>query len=698
MPTHFLPGANVVAVTRSPTGRRSARPWLLRAAGLALATSCGAAWGAQPDQALQPSGGLGGGGFSARCELNEVLAGFELRAGDDVDAIRPICVVPYSADAVGARRPHVQLFGGPGGAFAQVVCPVNTPVVVGLAIGSEGVRIESVNSLHLFCGRAAPNQNLGAYPTAKFDAPWKVLTDAEPLQGSDPVFQHWDTEQCPAGLVAVGINGRSGKWLDAVGLTCGELHLTYVPGGGPVKSLGRVAPSSSPSPPRPICDAARDARARNSPAAPGLEAQCLASQPPPKSLGRVQTPFVTPPGSARPICDVAQEARARNSPAAPGLEAQCRADLAVRGAAIAEQDPLSAELRRRARNDISRRGFDIGMAAAQGNTMPGPGKQAIHDALNGIEQAAYDAAVSFSLQRNRNAQLAATGAAIAQADPGVAQARTADPDVFYWLGFDIATGIFGDPASGALGNTATGPGSLGIRDALSAPAQRGFNAAVALHLSRHYARTPPAPANVPPAVPVVLPVGNNPGVRSAVVISQVYGGGGTVEAPFASDFVELLNRGEEPVDVTGWSIQYASSNGATWQVTPLAGAILPGHYFLIQESTGAGVGSPLGPFDLMGRINLAANSGKVALIRSSAALNGICPASADLVDFVGYGSANCTEGGRPMAELGRATVALRNAAGCSDTDSTAMDFQLAMPRPRNQATAPIDCRAGQAAQ
>lgn len=55
-----------------------------------------------------------------------------------------------------------------------------------------------------------------------------------------------------------------------------------------------------------------------------------------------------------------------------------------------------------------------------------------------------------------------------------------------WLGFDIATGIFGDPALGAKGNTATEPGSLKIRDGLSAAGQRGFNASVALHLSRNY--------------------------------------------------------------------------------------------------------------------------------------------------------------------------------------------------------------------
>ena len=161
-------------------------------------------------------------------------------------------------------------------------------------------------------------------------------------------------------------------------------------------------------------------------------------------------------------------------------------DLATKGELIANADPLSAELRNRAPNDSTRRGFDIGMAAAEGQTQPGPGKDAIRDALCYPEQEGFQDAVSFSLQRNRNAQLAATGAAIANQDPVVAEARTSDPDVLYWLGFDIATGIFGDPALHALGNTATGPGSMGIRDALGRNAQRGFNASMALHLRRKY--------------------------------------------------------------------------------------------------------------------------------------------------------------------------------------------------------------------
>ena len=53
-------------------------------------------------------------------------------------------------------------------------------------------------------------------------------------------------------------------------------------------------------------------------------------------------------------------------------------------------------------------------------------------------------------------------------------------------------------------------------------------------------------------------------VSPDVVISQVYGGGGNSGATITNDFIELYNRGTEPVPLDGWSVQYASSAGTTW--------------------------------------------------------------------------------------------------------------------------------------
>jgi hypothetical protein len=158
-----------------------------------------------------------------------------------------------------------------------------------------------------------------------------------------------------------------------------------------------------------------------------------------------------------------------------------------KGEAIAKRNPLSAALREQQPEGAGRRGFDAGMVAAENQTAWGPGKQKILDSLSGAEQDGFRAAAYFSVDHNAYILRAEVGAAIAEADPVVMKARMREQDAAFWLGFDIATAIFGDPKRGAQGNTATGPGSLGIRDSLNSPAsRRGFNTSVALHLARRY--------------------------------------------------------------------------------------------------------------------------------------------------------------------------------------------------------------------
>jgi len=260
----------------------------------------------------------------------------------------------------------------------------------------------------------------------------------------------------------------------------------------PPKVVGRLGPKSTFQNHGSLCDAAASARARNSPAAPNLEAQCK------EAIDANERRDLTPGPSGTPvsICDAAQLALDRNAIEAADLAAKCRAigggqaltspadQFAAAGQALADGDPLLSELRKRQPAGAFQRGFDIGTGASAGQTEWGPGKQRILDSLKPDEQEGFRIAVSFALDRNRNADFAAAGAAIAAADPAVAQARQQDTDARYWLGFDIASGLFGDPALGGAGHTSTGSGSDAIRNALSAPAQRGFNASVQFHLSR----------------------------------------------------------------------------------------------------------------------------------------------------------------------------------------------------------------------
>jgi hypothetical protein len=171
-----------------------------------------------------------------------------------------------------------------------------------------------------------------------------------------------------------------------------------------------------------------------------------------------------------------------------------------------------------------------------------------------------------------------------------------------------------------------------------------------------------------------------------IVISQISGGGGNGAAPYLNDYVELYNRGSLPVDITGWSLQYASSTGSSWSTTNLIGTIPPGHYYLIQQQAGVGTGAALPAPDAIGVINLSAVTGKVALVNSGVVLAGNCPSGANIIDFVGYGSADCSEGPSPAVAADNLTAEFRNSDGCDDSDRNALDFALGSPAPRNSAT------------
>ena len=77
---------------------------------------------------------------------------------------------------------------------------------------------------------------------------------------------------------------------------------------------------------------------------------------------------------------------------------------------------------------------------------------------------------------------------------------------------------------------------------------------------------------------------------------------------------------------------------------------------------------------------MSGTTGKVALVNNSTTLTGTCPTG--LVDFVGYGAANCSETS-PTAVLSNTTAALRNANGATDTDNNSLDFTVGAPNPRN---------------
>ena len=181
----------------------------------------------------------------------------------------------------------------------------------------------------------------------------------------------------------------------------------------------------------------------------------------------------------------------------------------------------------------------------------------------------------------------------------------------------------------------------------------------------------------------------------AIKISQVFGGGGNPGAPFNRDYVELFNAGATDVHIGGWSLQYATAAGSTWQGIPLpAATIAPGSYFLVQVSSVGTVGDPLPQPDHAASpgIAMTATSGKVALVNSTSLLSGACPTSPGVVDFVGFGAtASCFEGSGPAPSPSNTMVLLRGDDGCQDSGENATDLVVGPASPRNSTITRLIC-------
>jgi DNA/RNA endonuclease G (NUC1) len=199
-----------------------------------------------------------------------------------------------------------------------------------------------------------------------------------------------------------------------------------------------------------------------------------------------------------------------------------------------------------------------------------------------------------------------------------------------------------------------------------------------------YAQGAPTPDGPNACAPPVTPS------NSVIVISQIYGGGGNAGATYHNDYVELYNRGTAAVDIGGWSLQYASATGNGWDFgkQPLGGTIGPGQYYLIALASGGADGAALPASQINGQINISGTSGKLALVNSFDGLAGNCPLSdPHLMDFVGYGSADCREGTTTAPSPGNTIAIFRAGGGSIDTDRNGSDFGTGSPTPRQ--TAPI---------
>lgn len=186
-----------------------------------------------------------------------------------------------------------------------------------------------------------------------------------------------------------------------------------------------------------------------------------------------------------------------------------------------------------------------------------------------------------------------------------------------------------------------------------------------------------------------------PSAQAAVVINEVYGGGGNSGATYNRDFIELVNKSASAVDLSGWSVQYASASGTSWSNrTNLSGSIPAGGRLLVGGASGS-TGAALPTPDVDGGINLSGSSGKVALVSTQTSLTGCegkssanpCSALGQVVDFVGYGAANDWAGSGAAPGTTNSTAASRDYRR-TNTANNAADFTALTPSPGADAAAP----------
>ncbi|MBP7644671.1 MAG: lamin tail domain-containing protein, partial [Saprospiraceae bacterium] len=133
-----------------------------------------------------------------------------------------------------------------------------------------------------------------------------------------------------------------------------------------------------------------------------------------------------------------------------------------------------------------------------------------------------------------------------------------------------------------------------------------------------------------------------------VVISELYVGGNSGSGLYYSDYVELYNSSESDINVSGWTIQYASETGNfASQTFQLNGIIKSKSFFLIEGTTTHSNGGAVLPVsaDNVSTLQFNRNGGKVALVSDNTPLTGANPTTSNIVDLIGYGnSVNGFEG------------------------------------------------------
>jgi YVTN family beta-propeller protein len=170
-------------------------------------------------------GGAGGGPFTLACEANEVLVGVRGSTATYVNQVGPRCVrVNQSGQWIGSPVDR-GITGSAGTATYSKTCPVNSAIS-----GFRGRFSQYVNQLDFECQALTSS--------GKLTGPGTFLGAVGPNTGTIQ-----GPYRCESGNPGYALYGRSGSWMDNVGLQCRQASATFV---NSPPSLGNPGGQSSP--------------------------------------------------------------------------------------------------------------------------------------------------------------------------------------------------------------------------------------------------------------------------------------------------------------------------------------------------------------------------------------------------------------------------------------------------------------------
>jgi uncharacterized protein YkwD len=148
-----------------------------------------------------PVGSNGGSGFREECPSGQYVVGARYRAGNWLDQISITCA---PVDTIGLTGPqwHGSAFGGQGGNPGEKSCPpgyISSGALLLLHSGNQFVHYMALSCI----STVKPSQF------------------SSPLDIGAPSSLFGDISQtCPPGEAVTGIQGRTGEFVDAIGLIC----------------------------------------------------------------------------------------------------------------------------------------------------------------------------------------------------------------------------------------------------------------------------------------------------------------------------------------------------------------------------------------------------------------------------------------------------------------------------------------------